>query len=82
MVERDKNHPSIMLWSLGNEAGEGAVFEATYRWVKERDPGRPVQYEPAGKRPYTDIYCPMYPPIQHLVDYATSSPDRPLIMIE
>ena len=82
MVERDKNHPSIIIWSLGNEAGEGAIFDATYEWVKERDPSRPVQYEPAGTGASTDIYCPMYPPIERLVDYAETAPDRPLIMIE
>ena len=82
MVERDKNHPSIIIWSLGNEAGEGAIFEATYRWIKARDPSRPVQYEPAGKAAYTDIFCPMYPPIERLVAYAQTQPERPLIMIE
>ena len=82
MVERDKNHPSILIWSLGNEAGEGRVFEATYAWIKDRDPTRPVQYEPAGKAAYTDIYCPMYPPIERLIEYAESDPERPLIMIE
>jgi hypothetical protein len=51
MVERDKNHPSIIIWSLGNEAGNGVNFEATYAWIKGRDPSRPVQYEPAGLRP-------------------------------
>ncbi len=82
MVERDKNHPSIIIWSLGNEAGEGRVFEATYDWIKDRDGTRPVQYEPAGKARYTDIYSPMYPRIEWLVEYAESDPDRPLIMIE
>jgi len=82
MVERDKNHPSIIVWSLGNEAGEGQVFETTYAWIKDRDPGRPVQYEPAGQADYTDIYCPMYPPIERLVKYAETDPERPLIMIE
>jgi beta-galactosidase len=82
MVERDKNHPSIIAWSLGNEAGEGAIFEATYAWVKQRDPSRPVQYEPAGQAAYTDIYCPMYPPIERIVEYAESDPPKPLIMIE
>ena len=82
MVERDKNHPSIVLWSLGNEAGEGAIFERTYAWIKQRDPSRPVQYEPAGEAAYTDIYCPMYPPIEHIVEYAEGDPAKPLIMIE
>ncbi|MCG7530974.1 DUF4981 domain-containing protein [Psychrobium sp. MM17-31] len=82
MVERDKNHPSIIIWSLGNEAGEGKVFEATYQWIKERDPSRPVQYEPAGEEHYTDIFAPMYPSIQRLEKYAKSNPHRPGIMIE
>ena len=82
MVERDKNHPSIIVWSLGNEAGHGAIFDATYQWIKQRDPSRPVQYEPAGKESYTDIFCPMYPPIERLVAYAETEPQRPLIMIE
>ena len=47
MVERDKNHPSVIIWSLGNEAGDGVNFEATYAWIKKRDPSRPVQYERA-----------------------------------
>lgn len=82
MVERDKNHPSIIIWSLGNEAGEGEVFRQTYRWIKDRDQTRPVQYEPAGKDDYTDIYCPMYPRVEWLEEFASSEPDRPSIMIE
>jgi beta-galactosidase len=82
MFHRDKNHPSIIIWSLGNEAGHGKVFEATYDWLKVNDGTRPVQYEPAEKERYTDIYCPMYPPIEKLVNYAKTQPDRPAIMIE
>jgi beta-galactosidase len=86
MVERDKNHPSIIIWSLGNEAGHGIVFETTYRWIKQRDGSRPVQYQPAGEEWYTDIYAPMYTPIEKLLAYAdrpaTDPPLRPLIMIE
>lgn len=82
MYERDKNHPSIIIWSLGNEAGEGKVFEATYKWLKENDGTRPVQYEPAGTEHYTDIFAPMYPSIERLVEYAESNPYRPGIMIE
>ena len=82
MFHRDKNHPSIIIWSLGNEAGQGKVFESTYQWLKENDPTRPVQYEPAELEAYTDIYCPMYPPIEKLENYAKTNPRRPLIMIE
>jgi beta-galactosidase len=82
MVERDKNHPSIVTWSLGNEAGDGINFQNTYQWVKNRDHSRPVQYERAGLNAHTDIYCPMYPGISHMIDYAQNNPDRPLIMCE
>ncbi|MCC8360614.1 glycoside hydrolase family 2 TIM barrel-domain containing protein [Salinimicrobium sediminilitoris] len=81
MYYRDRNHPSIIIWSLGNEAGHGKVFEATYDWLKAHD-NRPVQYEPAGTADYTDIFCPMYPSPQRLIDYATSNPQKPAIMIE
>merc|ERR1719420_2892464 len=72
-VERDKNHPSIIFWSLGNEAGNGINHHRTYMWIKRRDPTRPVQYENARLEvswqthliatidTNTDIYCPMYP---------------------
>ena len=60
MVERDKNHPSVIIWSLGNEAGDGPNFVATSRWIKQRDPGRPVHYEKARLLPHSDINCPMY----------------------
>ncbi|RTR37701.1 DUF4981 domain-containing protein [Shewanella canadensis] len=82
MLERDKNHPSVIIWSLGNEAGEGKLFEQLYRWVKQRDPSRPVQYEPAGMAAYTDIVAPMYPSIERIETYAKEHTDRPLIMIE
>ncbi|WDE08813.1 DUF4981 domain-containing protein [Thalassomonas viridans] len=82
MFERDKNHPSIIIWSLGNEAGTGKIFEATYKWLKEQDSSRLVQYEPAEREHYTDIFAPMYPSIERLVNYAESNPDRPGIMIE
>ena len=61
MVARDFNHPSIILWSLGNESGYGAAHEAMYHWVKRADPSRPVQYEGGGSATSaTDIICPMY----------------------
>ena len=82
MVERDKNHPSIITWSLGNEAGNGVNFHATYDWVKNRDDSRPVQYERAQFEDNTDIYCPMYSSIKSIEEYANSEPKRPLILCE
>jgi beta-galactosidase len=82
MFERDKNHPSIIIWSLGNEAGRGKIFETTYQWLKDHDTSRLVQYEPAGEEHYTDVFAPMYPSIERLVAYAESNPTRPAIMIE
>jgi beta-galactosidase len=82
MVERDKNHPSVIIWSLGNEAGDGVNFTATYQWIKQRDRTRPVQYERALQGPNTDIYAPMYAPIYRLEEYARRPRDRPLIMCE
>ena len=82
MYYRDRNHPSIIIWSLGNEAGHGHVFRSTYNWLKEMDYSRPVQYEPAILSDYTDIYCPMYPSIERLMNYAHSNNEKPCIMIE
>jgi len=81
MFYRDRNHPSIIIWSMGNEAGHGKVFETTYQWLKDHD-SRPVQYEPAKTERCTDIYCPMYPSPEHLEDYAKNDPQKPAIMIE
>lgn len=82
MVERDKNHPSIIIWSLGNEAGDGPNFEATSAWIKKRDSSRPVHYEQAGRKSHTDIVCPMYPPPRELENYSSQAQDRPYIMCE
>lgn len=88
MVERDKNHPSIIIWSMGNEAGDGYNFLANYRWMKDRDDSRPVQYERAEKSTntterHTDIWCPMYASIDYIERYALDpSSDRPLIQCE
>ena len=82
MVERDKNHPSVIIWSLGNEAGDGPNFVATSRWIKQRDPSRPVHYEQAGERDHTDIICPMYPRPNQLERYSSKAQTRPYIMCE
>jgi len=82
MVERDKNHPSVIIWSLGNEAGNGYNFYQTYLFIKNRDKTRPVQYERAGLEWNTDIFCPMYMKIPDLERYAKNNNDRPLIMCE
>jgi beta-galactosidase len=82
MVERDKNHPSIIIWSLGNEGGDGVNFEATSRWIHDRDPSRPVHYERAEERAHTDIFAPMYARIEQIVEYAENHTDRPLILCE
>ena len=82
MVERDKNHASIVVWSLGNEAGDGINFVQDAAWIKERDQSRPVQYERAGLEAHTDIFCPMYMGIDGITNYAKRNPDRPLILCE
>ncbi len=83
MVERDKNHPSVVTWSLGNEAGNGYNFYETYLWIKGRDTSRPVQYERAVLEFNTDIFCPMYALPDQIVEYATNpKSDRPLILCE
>jgi len=82
MVERDKNHPSVIIWSLGNEAGDGPNFVATSKWVKQRDPSRPVHYERAERAAHTDIVCPMYPPPAKVAEYASQRQDRPMILCE
>ncbi len=82
MYYRDRNHPSIYSWSLGNEAGEGEIFKSLYQWLKKADDNRIVQYEPAGKEDYTDLYCPMYPKPEYLIEHGKSDSDKPSIMIE
>lgn len=82
MVGRDKNHASIIIWSLGNEAGDGSNFEACSDWIRENDPSRPIHYEQAKEKPHTDIICPMYARIDDILDYAARKSDRPLILCE
>jgi beta-galactosidase len=82
MVERNKNHPSVIIWSLGNEAGDGVNFKATSDWIHQHDPTRLVHYEQAKEKPHTDIVCPMYDSIGQIVKYAKSNPYRPLILCE
>ena len=82
-VQRNFNHPSIIFWSLGNEAGYGTNFEAAYDWIKAEDKSRPVQYERAGYDGKTDIYCPMYLTYDGAVKYSEDpSRTKPLIQCE
>jgi len=82
MFERDKNHPSVIIWSLGNEGGDGINFEATSAFLHQRDNSRPVHYERAGHKAHTDIVCPMYAGIGHLLGYSSRPQKRPLILCE
>lgn len=91
MMERDKNHPAIVIWSMGNEAGNGYNFYSCYLWMKKRDSSRPVQYERAVADYKTltwewnsDIICPMYPTPDAMLAYVKNNPRpaRPFIMCE
>ena len=82
MVERDKNHPCVIGWSLGNECGNGIVFHDEYKRLKEYDPSRFVQFEQAWEDWNTDIVCPMYPNMWKITEYAKSGKQRPFIMCE
>jgi beta-galactosidase len=85
MLERDKNHPSVIMWSMGNECGNGVNFEYTYDWMKQRDPSRPVTYERAIYDRNTDVIGLMYASpkyLQRFVDEGLDSLHRPFIMVE
>ena len=83
MYERSKNHPSVIIWSLGNEAGNGINFHRTYDWLKAADTLRPVQYERAEQDYNTDIYCRMYRSTQEIEAYLSQEGIyRPFILCE
>ena len=85
MLERDKNHPSVIMWSMGNECGNGVNFEYTYDWMKDRDKTRPVTYERAVYDRNTDVIGLMYASpkyLQKFVDEGLDSLHRPFIMVE
>lgn len=81
-VQRSYNHPSVIFWSLGNEAGDGFNFEQCYDWIKNEDKTRPVQYEQAGLKRHTDIYCPMYMDYDGSKKYSEGNDDKPFIQCE
>ena len=81
-VQVQKNHPSIIFWSLGNESGYGKNFEDAYDAVKAIDTSRPVQYEQAGQNGKTDIFCPMYYGYDNCEKYSQGNNPRPLIQCE
>ncbi|THY32704.1 hypothetical protein D6D01_02521 [Aureobasidium pullulans] len=85
MVERDKNHPSIIMWSLGNEAFYGRNHVAMYEWAKSRDPERPIHYEGDVNAASADMFSYMYPSIEKLVGHATEEGDdfeKPIVLCE
>ncbi|MBS1253649.1 MAG: Beta-galactosidase [Anaerolineales bacterium] len=83
MVERDKNHPCVLVWSLGNESGYGPNHDAAAHWIHENDPTRPVHYHPAEDAPIVDVLGPMYPSVDRIIEMA-QDPDetRPVVMCE
>ena len=81
-VQRGYNHPSIIFWSLGNEAGMGPNFEKCYTWIKNEDKTRAVQYEQAGTSEFTDIFCPMYYDYDACIKYSEGNIQKPLIQCE
>ena len=82
-VQRGFNHPSIIFWSLGNEAGDGPNFEQCYKWIKAEDPSRACQYEQARQKEHTDIFCPMYYDYNGMEKYGQrTDATKPLIQCE
>jgi len=83
MVERDKNHPSIIIWSLGNESGYGPNHDAMAEWIRASDPTRLIHYEGAYDSPMVDIVSTMYPTVERLLEEGKRSDDeRPFFMCE
>uniref|UniRef100_UPI003217EB1E glycoside hydrolase family 2 TIM barrel-domain containing protein n=1 Tax=uncultured Draconibacterium sp. TaxID=1573823 RepID=UPI003217EB1E len=82
MYQRDKNQPCVIIWSLGNESGNGPNFEATYDYLKSVDNSRPVQHEQAHGVGNTDINCPMYMRMEAMEKFAKEKADMPLIQCE
>ena len=82
MVERDKNHPCIIAWSLGNESGQGGNLAAMATWIRRRDPGRPVHYENDHTDRYVDVVSRMYATVEELVELTRTRPGRPIIECE
>ena len=82
-VQRSFNHPSIIFWSLGNEAGDGPNFEQCYKWIKAEDPSRACQYEQARQKDHTDVFCPMYYNYDGMEKYGQrTDASKPLIQCE
>lgn len=89
-VQRDKNRPSVVIWSMGNECAYGCTFEASLKWTKSFDPSRLTHYEGARhhghRRKYDfsnlDLHSRMYPSLQEIRDYLAKDPDKPFIMCE
>jgi beta-galactosidase len=82
MVERDKNHPCVIAWSLGNESGAGSNLAAMAAWIRRRDPGRPVHYENDHSDLLVDVVSRMYAPVEELVRLTKTRPGRPIIECE
>lgn len=90
MVQRDKNRPSIIMWSMGNESAYGCNFEKALAWTKKFDPDRITQYESARYRNYNitydyenlDLYSRMYPSLQEIEDYLKNDGSKPFLLVE
>ena len=84
VVERDKNHPSVIIWSLGNESGDGPNVAAVFKWIRQRDPSRPFHYEGSSRSegPNSEFYSWMYPTPERSLQLAKKRPDQPLLLVE